>query len=130
MLLMSIRWLASSGFVREGRARRFVPVVVAAATTPAESSSTSAIRMKRGAFIPTPPWVRCRVDISEVRAHTEPQRARDAEQARTLRRECVGGVGIDALRPQLRRHGAARLGVEEAGGVRRAGAGIDRDRVV
>ena len=30
---MSIRWLASSGFVRAGRARRFVPVVVAAAPT-------------------------------------------------------------------------------------------------
>src|SRR5437773_1842910 len=104
---MSMRLLASSGFVRAGRARRpGEPVAAAeAATTNAVSDRSSTIRVQRAAFMATPPGLWRPGFISEIRPHAEANRARDAEDVGALRGERVGTLRIDALAAELVRHG-------------------------
>src|SRR5438552_13819697 len=119
MLLTSMRLLASSGIARCGRARRFAVVIGMANTVPARNTASVAMTVIRMVFIPTPPRFRESGRISEAEPQAETNRARDAEDCRTLQSELVHGIGIHSFGDQLLRHRLPGLRVEVGVGVGR-----------
>src|SRR6266850_280660 len=118
-------------FTRCGRARclDFGLEVGTAEAVPTRNTASIATMANRVVFIPTPPRFRKPDRMSEAEPQAEANRARNAEDSRSLQSELVGRRRIDAFVDQLLRHGRAGFRVEIAGRVRRARSRVDIQRV-